>query len=99
MKFMYGVCLSILLKLVYDFHFSTLLLTDKYCFFPLILQILREAGSSILEILKVDLVSFVRVPVLVSYLQPHKAVLYLSKIGTSLSSLFTPLGKILFLIF
>ena len=40
-----------------------LFLPDKFSFALLILQLLRGAGSSILEVLKLDLVSFVYIPV------------------------------------
>lgn len=49
-----------------------LFLPDKFSFALLILQLLRGAGSSILEILKLDLVSFVYIPVQVGYLQSYK---------------------------
>jgi len=61
--------LLILADLVIWFLFFTVLfLADKFCF-CLIIKLLREAGSSILEILKVDLASFVYIPVQVSGLQ------------------------------
>lgn len=46
-----------------------LFLADKVSLALLILQLLREAGSSILEILKVDLISFVYIPVQVCFLK------------------------------
>ncbi|KAK7301095.1 hypothetical protein RJT34_11955 [Clitoria ternatea] len=53
-----------LLKLLwYAFHFSFLLLAYKSFIVPLTLQLLRDVGTSTLEILKVKLVSFVYVPV------------------------------------
>lgn len=71
-KFMYGVYLFIWWNLCYHFPFFCLFSFLLTTFLVLLtLQLFKELGSSILEILSVNLVSFVCIPVQVSYFVIH----------------------------